>query len=36
MARLKGLALIFDGKNQKQWGVMCNIGQPSHHHVHAH
>jgi len=35
MARLKGLAFTFDGKNQRQWGVTCNIGQPSHHHVYA-
>jgi hypothetical protein len=25
MACFKGLALTFDGKNQRQWGVMCNI-----------
>jgi hypothetical protein len=30
MTRLKGLVLIFDGKNKKQWGVTCNIGRPSH------
>ncbi len=30
------LVLTFDGKNQKHWSVMCNIGWPSHHHVHAH
>jgi hypothetical protein len=35
MARFKGLAFTFDGKNKKQWGVTCNIGRPSHHHVHA-
>ncbi len=23
-------------KKVKQWHAMCNIGQPSHHHVHAH
>jgi hypothetical protein len=36
VAHLKGLALMFDGKNKKQWSVTCNIGWPSHHHVHAH
>jgi hypothetical protein len=25
MACLKGLAFTFDGKNQRQWGVTCNI-----------
>jgi hypothetical protein len=23
-------------KNQKQWGGVCNVGWPSHSHVHAH
>jgi hypothetical protein len=26
MACFKGLAFTFDGKNQRQWCVMCNIG----------
>jgi hypothetical protein len=36
MAHLKGLVRMFDGKNVRQWHAMCNIGQPSHCHVHAH
>jgi hypothetical protein len=32
----KGLVLMFDGKNQRQWGATCNIGWLSHRHVHAH
>ncbi len=32
----KGLVLMFDGKNQRQWGATCNIEWLSHCHVHAH
>jgi hypothetical protein len=36
MAHFKGLVLLLNGKNQRQWGATCNIGQPSHCHVHGH
>jgi hypothetical protein len=36
MTCFEGLAFTFNGKNQKQWGEVCNIGWPSHCHVHAH
>ncbi len=36
MTCFEGLTLAFNGKNQKQWGEVCNVGWPSHSHVHAH